>query len=53
MNTCEKCGLPFYGESGQKVCGDCRKKRPSAAPAVKPAKGKVAGLFRRIFRRNG
>ena len=53
MNTCEKCGLTFYGESGQKECGDCRKKRPVAPPAVKRAKGKADGWFRRILRRNG
>lgn len=53
MNTCEKCGLPFYGEADQKVCGDCRAKRPVAAPAVKRAKGKADGWSRRILRRNG
>lgn len=25
MNTCEKCGLSFYGKDGQSLCGNCRK----------------------------
>ena len=55
MNRCDKCGLPFYGEAGQKVCGDCRvKKRPEGRRAdIGNGGEKKPGFWRRIFGRKG
>lgn len=58
MNTCKKCGLAFYGATGENYCGDCRKAAGKALPqgqASAPRATQKVGFWRRLFgsRRQG
>ena len=57
MNTCKRCGLPFYGACEQNYCAPCRTKVDTQAEAstsdkVKtsnPDGAKRTGFWRRLF----
>lgn len=50
MNTCERCGLTFYGTPGQKRCKACRESALAEPAKDVPAGGeRKKGWLARMF----